>query len=309
MIMVMKNTISKEFFLHLGLIASLYTTVTSLMIFAFTVINLQFPDALFNMGSVRGEMAFSLSLLIVSFPIFIYISKKIYKDLDKYAENRELWIRKWFLSLTLFLLVLMFAITVVTLIYTFLSGEVSARFSLKILFTLILSGFSFWFYLRDFQGYFFGKAKLRKRIINTIIVLVTASILVGLTIAGSPGEIRNIRLDENRVNDLNRIQIEITSYWQNNGELPTELDDISNELSYFTLPVDPTTKESYAYSVISDTKFQLCAEFKTSNMNDEYQFDSYAYRLENQENWKHDEGVYCFDREIDEKLFKRILRD
>lgn len=307
--MVMKNTISKEFFLHLGLIASLYTTVTSLMIFAFTVINLQFPDALFNMGSVRGEMAFSLSLLIVSFPIFIYISKKIYKDLDKYAENRELWIRKWFLSLTLFLLVLMFAITVVTLIYTFLSGEVSARFSLKILFTLILSGFSFWFYLRDFQGYFFGKAKLRKRIINTIIVLVTASILVGLTIAGSPGEIRNIRLDENRVNDLNRIQIEITSYWQNNGELPTELDDISNELSYFTLPVDPTTKESYAYSVISDTKFQLCAEFKTSNMNDEYQFDSYAYRLENQENWKHDEGVYCFDREIDEKLFKRILRD
>ena len=81
-----------------------------------------------------------------------------------FEGNRELWIRKWSLSLTLFLLVLMFAITIVTLIYTFLSGEITTRFSLKVLVTLSLSAFAFWFYLKDFQGYFFGKAKMRKRI-------------------------------------------------------------------------------------------------------------------------------------------------
>lgn len=305
----MKQSISKEFFLHLGLIASLYTTVISLMIFTFSVINMQFPDTLnsFNVSSIRSQIALSLSLLIVSFPIFVILSRKIYKDLDKFIENRNLWIRKWFLSLTIFLLVLMFSITIITLIYTFLSGEVSTKFSLKVLFTLLISGFSCWFYLKDYQGYFFEKPKIRKTIVNLVTVVVSFGILVGLALAGSPGEIRDIKLDERRVNNLSGIQNEVISYWQNNGTLPESMDELSNPLSYYVLPKDPETDESYVYKVISDTKFQLCANFTTTTMNSKSQAYEYEYygRL-NAEYWNHDSGVHCFDRNIDENLIKRF---
>lgn len=300
----MKQSISKEFFLHLGFIASLYTTIVSLMIFLFTVINLQFPDVLFNIGNFRDQITFSLSLLIVSFPIFIFISKKIYKDLDIYEANRELWIRKWSLSLTMFLLVLMFAITVVVLLQTFLGGEITTRFSLKVIVTLSLSSFAFWFYLKDFQGYFFGEKKLRNIIINVVIAVVSASIIIGLVVAGSPGEMRKIKLDETRVFNLNEIQREVTMYWQNNEVLPEKLDDISNELSYFNLPVDPQTGEDYVYNVIGDKKFQLCADFITSNLNESNSVTQYGYYGISIEEWKHDVGTFCFDREIDEKLIK-----
>lgn len=305
----MKQSISKEFFLHLGLIATLYTTITGLMVFIFAVINLQFPDTIgyFNVSSIREQMAFSLSLVIVSFPIFVVLSKKIYKDLDKFVDNRELWIRKWFLSLTIFLLVLMFAITIVTLIYTFLSGEITIRFSLKTLFTLILASFTFWFYLKDYQGYFFEKPKLRKKISNIVIVIVSFGIIAGLALAGSPGKIRDIRLDSTRVNDLSRIQSEVLNYWQNNGELPEDISILENALSYYTVPKDPETDEDYVYKVISDNKFQLCAEFNTSNEGEISQArDYYGYYGNNMEYWNHDEGVNCFDREIDETLIKRF---
>jgi len=307
----MKQSISKEFFLHLGLIATLYTTITSLIVFTFAVINIQFPDALnsFNISSIREQMAFSLSLLIVTFPIFVVLSKKIYKDLDKFVENRELWIRKWFLSLTLFLLILMFAITIITLIYTFLSGEISTRFSLKVLTILSISGFTCWYYLKDYQGYFFKKDKLRKKIVNIVIVIVSGVIISGLSFAGSPGEIRNIKLDEQRINDLMAMQSEITNYWQNNGTLPGSIDDIANPLSYYSLPVDPETDSNYVYNVISNMKFQLCAEFATSTTSsgliEERQIDRYSYNSYiNKEYWEHDSGTHCFDREIDPNLIK-----
>ena len=300
-----KQSISKEFFLHLGLIASLYTTVASLMIFAFTVINLQFPDTLFSVGNAREQITLSLSFLIVAFPIFIFISKKVYKDLDIFEGNRELWIRKWSLSLTLFLLVLMFAITIVILLQTFLSGEITTRFSLKVLVTLLLSGFAFWFYLRDYQGFFFGELKLRKVISNVVVVVISISILLGLAVAGSPGEMRNMKLDETRVSNLSEIQREVTMYWQNNEVLPESLDDISNELSYFVLPIDPETEKGYVYNVIGEKKFQLCADFSTSNLDEINSVAQYGYYGINPEEWKHDAGRYCFDREIDEKLIRK----
>ena len=291
----MKQSISKEFFLHLGLIASLYTTVTSLLVFIFSVINIQFPDALniYRLSSSKEALSLSLAILIVSFPIFVILSKYIYKDMDEFEENRKIWIRKWFLSLTLFLSSLVFAITIVVALNTYLSGDTSTRFLLKIGTVLILTSFTFWFYIKDYQGYFFENKSFRKNIINIITIIMLAGIISGLVLAGSPKHARDLRLDKQRVSDLSSLSRNIDEYAIDNKVLPENLDVLPKYFHNSSI-TDPETEKEYVYKVLNDTKYQLCAEFKTETDNN----DGMTLYKMNPDLWNHNKGTHCFDREV-----------
>ena len=133
------------FFLCLGLLITLITSVVSFLSLVFNTLDKRFPDILnsnyqygyssYDYESIRA----SLATLIIFFPIFFIVSyfwKKFTKgemgDFDKI-------IKKWVTYIILFLSSLVVAIDLVVLVRYFISGEITIRFVYKVISIFIVA--------------------------------------------------------------------------------------------------------------------------------------------------------------------------
>lgn len=170
-----------------------------------------------------------------------------------------------------------------------------------------------------FSHYYFELHELKTRIQKgllkkdiyawAVIAIVTAAIVFGFFVAGSPANQRMVRFDETRVGDLSNLQNQIINYWQKKNVLPQNLDQVANDILGIVIPKDPKTGTAYEYRVLGNLKFELCATFATSSSpsNDRLVKPSaplpYYDALQN---WRHDSGRVCFDRTIDPELFRVV---
>ena len=142
----MTNSKPKEFFMQLFAIVGLYVSAGSILTLMFQYINLGFPDQLdYGYMGASGTIRWAMAMLIVVYPVFLFISSLIYKDYDKNPENRELKTRKWLVYFTLFVAALTIGGDLIALIYNFLEGDLSARFILKVLAIFLVAGTVFYF--------------------------------------------------------------------------------------------------------------------------------------------------------------------
>lgn len=151
-----------------------------------------------------------------------------------------------------------------------------------------------------------------------VIGVVVVVIIAGFFIIGSPQEERLRRFDEARVSDLQFLQSEIISYWQNKEELPGELSLLEDDIRGVQIPQDPETDDAYEYQVKGPETFELCAVFNRPSLEaEEFGLDRpmpikapglvpKPYYLE-QQNWHHEAGRVCFERTIDKDFYE--LRD
>ena len=98
-------------------------------------------------------------------------------------------------------------------------------------------------------------------IAGAVIAAVAAAVAAGLVCTGSPARQRELRFDERRVADLNRLNWAITSYWQEEGELPARLEALVDGRNLDVLPLDPARGEPYEYVATAPTAYELCAVF------------------------------------------------
>ncbi|KGJ05365.1 hypothetical protein SAMN04487972_10673 [Paracoccus halophilus] len=78
-------------------------------------------------GSIRWPVA----SLIVFTPLFVWLSRKAQGQMRDDAGQRRSLVRKWFASVTLLLALLVLLGDGVTVIFTLLNGELTARFAAK----------------------------------------------------------------------------------------------------------------------------------------------------------------------------------
>ena len=145
---------AREAFLYLVLFLTLYVSAFSTGSLLFDFINRFLPDALNNgyshdMGvqSIRTATA----SLIITFPLFLFISRLLAKAMRRDPEKRSSKIRKWLTYLTLFIAAGVIIGDLITLVSNLLSGELSARFMLKVLTVLLIAGSIFGYYLWDLR--------------------------------------------------------------------------------------------------------------------------------------------------------------
>ena len=147
---------AREAFQYLVLFATLYTSAYYLGSLVFAVVNRAFPDpswtsVYYDNDFVRDEIRWSVSALIVAFPVFLYMSwltgRAIQRDPVKRASN----IRRWLTYLTLFIAATTLIGDVTTLVYNVLSGELTVRFVLKVVTVALIGGTAFTYYLRDLR--------------------------------------------------------------------------------------------------------------------------------------------------------------
>lgn len=294
----------KDFFLYLGIIISLYATTGFILSLIFDIINTYFPDVIAFQSDYGYSIRFAMAGLIVTFPIFYFISRLIGKEIRINAEKATLWIRKWVIYLTLFLSGVTIAVDLVTLLNSFLNGEITTRFVLKALTTFVIAGLIFWNYINELKVSEAGKNL--KNIFRIVAVAIFALAIIGGFIAsGSPFTARLQKLDQQRVNDLQTIQSQIINFWQMKGTLPGTLDELNNSISGYSVPLDPVGK-GYTYQAVNKTGFKLCATFDLqSDQNANRQPVTMGYL---DQNWTHGTGETCFDRVIDPQLYPVIKK-
>ncbi len=294
----------KNFFLQLGIIATLYISTISFLSFIFDLINAAFPQnnpySYYPEDLYSGGMRLAISSLIVIFPLFIWLSRIYRKNsISMSGENK---VRKWLLFLTLFLTGAAVATDLIVLINTFLNGEdITASFILKVLAVFVVCSAIFVFYLKDISGYWNANQKKATIFGYVVSAIVALSIIGGFFYIGSPTTVRNQSQDATRQSDLSTIQWQIVDFYQQKGRLPGTLDEVKDPISGNTIPVDPNTGAAYEYQKTGALTFSLCATFATDSSS---KFSSPIVPQGSlNENWNHSAGHTCFARTIDPERY------
>ncbi|MEK7588470.1 MAG: DUF5671 domain-containing protein [Patescibacteria group bacterium] len=317
------------FFLSLGVLITLITSVVSFLNLIFATLDKRFPDVLnstyqygystYDYESIR----MALATLIIFFPVFLVISFYWRKYGEGLMSHVDEVVRKWVIYIILFMSSLVVVIDLVTLVKYFVSGEVTSRFILKVVAALVVATFVGVYYMfeltnrKKFLGMPVGVWAVAK---SSLLVIF----LIGysFSIAGSPTTQRLLRLDDRRVSDLQNIQYQVINHWQQKEKLPATIAELSNPLTGYSLPVDPEFEKglSYEYIVKDAMSFELCATFarpipkgwrEYSNggvmpmyPEKDIAVSSYPYPGGGvNESWSHEAGRTCFTRTIDKDIY------
>jgi hypothetical protein len=299
---IMENTKNapRDTFLYLLAIITLVASSVSFGVLVYQFINIWFPDILQNIpaSAYFGTIRVALASLVVVSPVFIWVSLFLRKDVVTHPEKQELKIRRWLLYLTVFVAALVIIGDLVTLIYNFLNGDLTTAFILKVIVILFVASSSLFYYLAELRNFNYPRRLFQWSVIGVIV----ASIIYGFYVAGSPQSQRLIRFDEAKVSNLQTIQGQIIFYWQSKTALPSNLSQLNDTISGFSVPNDPQTNQPYKYSVTGPRSFQLCAVFNNASVNNpRVQPTVYPY-----DNWQHDAGTICFTRIIAPALYPPI---
>ncbi len=308
------KTTAADFFLHLGVVAVLYTFVGFLINLLFTVIDVAYPPVAENYF-VSPSISFPVAALIVLFPVFVLLS---YLTLKTYAVDqtkKQLGVRKWLAFLTLFVTGVIVAGDLITIIYYFLDGrDMTVSFLLKALSLLVIATIIFVYYAQDLREKV--SSSQRKIWMLMALILTIGAIASGFSVIGSPKSQRLIRYDQQKAGDLQNIQWQIINFWQAKQKLPQNLEELKDPISGQVIPTDTQFGKSYEYTAIGVLSFKLCANFnKESVKNAVGNYPSaltqpVQYMMVPQkgvsgmnDSWQHKMGYTCFDRTIDPEIY------
>jgi len=309
-----KRNIPRDLFLHLLAMVTLYWSAVSFVTLLWQYINYFFPDILnrYYTSSFTGPIRFAVSSLVIVFPIFILVSWYLNKIYTKESQVRESKIRKWLIYLTLFIASLIIIGDLVSIINTFLGGEITTRFVLKALSILLVAVVIFGYYLDDVRRDTPTKSAKYFALVAGLCVLV--SVVGAFLIIGSPMSARLVQFDQQKIGDLQNIQYQIINYWQRKERLPEKLTDLNDSISGYFVPNDPQTGQLYEYNIKDSATltFELCANFNLDNNKQAgtnrnaplkvapaYPYPSDGYS----DSWNYSADRVCFERTIDKQLY------
>lgn len=337
------KTKALDVFIYLGLAISLIWSVVNLLQIVFTAIELKFVDVLsanLYVDASNSDVRLAMASLVVMFPIYLGLSWYVSSDIRKYLFKQDLPVRKIMIYLTLFITTLTLIGTLVSIIYTYLGGEISVRFGLKALSVFVTALALFAYYYYSLRRNYSVPTNV-PMIVSIGSVIVVASVLVwSVSIIGTPTEMRMKRIDNQRLSDLSRIQQEVFNRFQTTDKLPLTLSELDNAFQGYTVPLDPTTQEAYTYKVVqqpvvkmnytTDRKelvtpaiFEICATFETDRQLDArgqyvtpaigkggiatedamYSAANYYYEGDRSPFWNHGIGETCFKRIISSDMY------
>lgn len=262
-------------FILLGVVA------TALGTLYYQIINLSFPDALDSMGyySLSGATStihYSIAALLIGFPLYYFAMRLWFRKFREDEGRTESKLSKWLTYLVLLVAAVTIVGDLITVLFTLLQGEITARFFLKALVILGIAGSIFGFYYLERRKIQY-RADIPRRTFQLFSRGVSSAVLLGIflgfMIGGSPATERNRSFDETRATHLSSLAGCVEQYASSLGALPVSIAELvrSSQYSYCdSYAKDPETGLPYEYRVVTPSlaqgaarvgEFELCANF------------------------------------------------
>lgn len=296
----MENHTARHFVLQLGSLASLYLSLSFLLVLIFGIINLMFPDAAngyWEVESAHQNVRIGIAMVIVFFPTYLILTRVVNKLRRTETTGAYLSLTKWLVYLSLLVGGGVLLGDLVAVIMTFLEGDLTQRFLFKAAAVFVVIGAAFHYYILDARGYWLKHEDKSIRFAIGATLIVLASLAYGIASIETPSEVREQKLDMTQVNDLQQIQWRIQDYYLTKQKLPESLDELGEPAT----PQAPEGRAAYQYNV-TDDGFELCATFAEPSNPDEFMGGVMAVAekglIRNPDNWQHGAGEVCFERVI-----------
>lgn len=146
---------AREAFVYLVMFTTLYISAFSLGNLVFQLINRAFPDPgidpAFALEMSRQAIRWAISLLVVTFPVFAFVSQRNERALQANPTLRLSAVRRWLTYLTLFVAAGFLIGDVTSVVYNLLGGELTVRFMLKVLTVGAIAGSVFAYLVSDLR--------------------------------------------------------------------------------------------------------------------------------------------------------------
>ena len=144
---------AREAFVYLVLFSTLYISAFSLGSLLFAFIHQAFPDPSVDPAAAlevtRETIRWSISFLVVTFPVFAFVFWTNDRAVRKDPGRRLSRVRQSLTYLTLFVGAAILIGVVTSIVYNLLGGELTVRFALKVLTVGTIAGSLFGYFLRD----------------------------------------------------------------------------------------------------------------------------------------------------------------
>ncbi len=235
----------------------------------------------------------AFSTLLISTPIYYICSHLLSKNIKKGDLSLESSLRKWLIYLILLVTSVVMLVWLVSILNSFLNGEMTIKFILKALTALIISAMIFSYYLYNIRQKV-AKKKDKIKSIFFIASLVLIVFALGLAVVNmeSPQTTREKKIDEKILRDFDNINMNVNMYYNDNEKLPESLEQLKGDSDLNKYPNSTVSLEDIDYNKLSETEYELCADFKTSNLDDENTNLRYGI------NRLHDSGYQCLEQEF-----------
>jgi hypothetical protein len=258
---------SRDAFLYLLAFLTLGIWTVALVWLANILIDRAFPSALdlqygqYAIEDFRATVAGQLASIIVSFPIFLLVSRSIVRETRLRSEAFDSGVRKWLTYVALVVTAIILLGDGVWFLREFLVGDLTVRFVVKSLVLFAVAGGVFAYYLGNVRS----PVARPKRDLGFGIAACAAAVLavvLGFSGIGSPAHQRLVAFDSQRVNDLQSIAASIQRSYAKTHALPRDLAAVSAFDSDAHIR-DPQTHDPYAYVPAKGSQYRLCADFET----------------------------------------------
>ena len=145
---------AREAFLYLVLFILLGVVAWNLGSLLFALIDIAIPDELDNeygffFGSRDMQIRQAIAGLVVGGPLFAWLALHIRKQRRTNPAMQRSRVRKWLTYIALIIASCTLIGDAISLVYSFLAGELSTRLFLKLLVVAILAGGVFFYFIRD----------------------------------------------------------------------------------------------------------------------------------------------------------------
>ncbi len=289
---------AREAFLYLISFIALAVSAFSFGAILFGLIDYTFSDALNRYPAYSsGAQATAVAAVIVAFPLYLLLMRRLAAAGAADPERRQSLVRRWLTYLTLVVGAAIILGDIITLLASLLTGDPTVNFLLKVSAVLFIvcpiSGYYLWDMQRaEDQG---GVAAARaapalRALVIAVTLLVAVAVSYSMFLIGTPWQQRDLRLDQERINNLQDISRNIDTFLELNGEMPSDLSELAGPRYRVESITDPDTGEPYEYRVTAERDYELCAVFATDSSQRRGDDRPFSESV-----WEHGEGRMCFE--------------
>lgn len=293
---------AREAFLYLLLFSALYFFAWNLGSLLFALLEHALPDPAdpqWQVLRLTGSIRWSISALVIAFPVFAFLSRHLAHDVARNPIKRLSPIRRWLTYLTLFVAAAVLIGDLTTLVFNLLGGELSLRFVLKVAVVAAIAGTVFGHYLHDLRREEVagtGQTATGRRVLWATGIVTALAIAAGIWVIDSPMRQRLLRLDGARIEDMQTLDSAVRLWWEEHKALPADFDTLAAQPGVNLPRHDPAGGKDYRYRPLDATHYELCADFATDSGE-----RSARWRLPAAGQWVHPAGPHCFRRGAGDK--------